>query len=80
MAMLVRNRWLLSSVSRYARITDIVVLEATSNGMPVCVKSPRYMCCVKCCEVGRESVFDTGAVRIFVPQLTQTELSGRSDH
>jgi len=32
----------------------------------VCLLSatrPRYMCCVKCCEVGTQSVFDTGAVR-----------------
>jgi hypothetical protein len=44
-----------------------------------CVRHARpcYMCCVKCCEVGTESVFDTGAVRIFVPQLTGTELRGR---
>ena len=48
-----------------ARVGDIVVFVANADGMPARVTRPRYMCCVKRCEVGTRSVFDTGAVRLL---------------
>jgi hypothetical protein len=48
-----------------ARIGDIVVFAAIPDVRPARVTRPRYMCCVKQCEVSTQSVFDTGAVRVL---------------
>ena len=57
---------------------DIAVLVANEDVMPARVTRPRYMYCVKRCEVDTRSVFDTGPVRLLRALLswesTVTEL------
>jgi hypothetical protein len=43
----------------------IVVFVANADRMPARVTRPRHMCYAKRCEVGTQSVFDTGAVRLL---------------
>jgi len=52
-------------LSARTRIGDIVVFVPTADRMPARVTRPRYMFCMKRCEVGIQSVFDTGAVRLL---------------